>query len=384
MVAWRSTVVVLGLGLGCGQTHSNPRAAAGGMPASAGSDANAGAAVAAGGSGSSVPGCCPVAAGGVNAAGVAGSVALQGGTSTGGSAEPSAGAAGEAAGAAGAGGEPNPIEPLDYAWARWPMPNTVASGLPHPMSYDLSVADIVKDNVTGLEWQRAVGAAALSYSEAINYCGGLTLGGRDWRLPTRIELVSLQAYAGPALGQPGVFETNGGNETFWSSSLDPNNLAWGVLAFGEFALPANLSNSVRCVHAPRASVSPGPHYTVLGGTVLDNWTGLSWQRAPAEVWDTQDQQEAMCAALSLDGHADWRMPSLKELLTLVDETKVYPALDTVTFPGKDSIVSGWFWSSTLYAPVAGHAPEAPGLRFADGTVLSQGGTTFPLLGRCVR
>ena len=76
-------------------------------------------------------------------------------------------------------------------WALWPMPN-VLPDLPNPASYDTSVAGIVLDKVTGLIWQRSVSAPSYTWTEAKSYCEGLTLAGySDWRLPTRIELVSL-------------------------------------------------------------------------------------------------------------------------------------------------------------------------------------------------
>lgn len=76
-------------------------------------------------------------------------------------------------------------------WALWPMPN-VLPDLPNQASYDTSVAGIVLDKITGLVWQRSVSAASYTWTEAKSYCEGLSLAGfSDWRLPTRIELVSL-------------------------------------------------------------------------------------------------------------------------------------------------------------------------------------------------
>jgi hypothetical protein len=38
-----------------------------------------------------------------------------------------------------------------------------------------------------------------------------------------------------------------------------------------------------------------------------------------------------CENLEIDGAADWRLPSIKELQTIVDESTTNPALDTMTF-----------------------------------------------------
>src|SRR5690606_8866891 len=79
----------------------------------------------------------------------------------------------------------------EHRFANWPMPHPAESGLPNPVSYDTSQVDIVIDNVTGLMWQREP-SQSQPYEDAASYCAELAVGGFcDWRLPTRIELVSL-------------------------------------------------------------------------------------------------------------------------------------------------------------------------------------------------
>ena len=74
-------------------------------------------------------------------------------------------------------------------WALWPVPDPLGA---HPPSYDTSVAGIVTDNVTKLIWQRAVDLGNYTWATAQAYCDNLSLAGfTDWRLPTRIELVTL-------------------------------------------------------------------------------------------------------------------------------------------------------------------------------------------------
>jgi len=104
-----------------------------------------------------------------------------------------AGASG-AAGAETAGGGGTDVvgpRPPRSVWALWKMPNPATSSLPNPADYDTSEAGIVIDRVTALMWQRDAGPDA-DYAGAETYCETLSLGGySDWRLPTRIELVSL-------------------------------------------------------------------------------------------------------------------------------------------------------------------------------------------------
>ncbi len=81
-------------------------------------------------------------------------------------------------------------------------------------------------------------------------------------------------------------------------------------------------------------------------TVLDTSTGLEWQAIPfADSMKHADAVQA-CAELRLGGHDDWRLPTRTELLTLVDDTRYSPAIDTDAFPDTPST---WFWTSTPYA-----------------------------------
>ncbi len=80
------------------------------------------------------------------------------------------------------------------------------------------------------------------------------------------------------------------------------------------------------------------------GTVSDAETNLMWQQAEPGVkkWD-----EAMkyCEDLSLAGHDDWRLPKIDELLTIVDNKLVQPAVDIKFFPDFPHTLL-FFWTSS--------------------------------------
>ena len=82
----------------------------------------------------------------------------------------------------------------------------------------------------------------------------------------------------------------------------------------------------------------------VNGTVMDNATGLMWQdnASPTGDWATAG---TYCDGLSLDGHDDWRLPTIKELRTLVDKSRVNPSID----PTFQSVTLYGYWSSTTYA-----------------------------------
>ena len=191
--------------------------------------------------------------------------------------------------------------------------------------------------------------------------------------------------ANPFGGEAAFPGHDGLSDIYWSSSQS-FGLIWQVYDFFETPERADLGMaSVRCVRSPKRPAGVAPHYTSAGGVVIDNFTGLHWEQPPVNKWTGLDEQQARCDALVLAGHSDWRLPSLKELLTLVDERRAYPASDIAAFPVSQNMAeSGWYWSSTRFPPIEGTPPSAPGVDFADGTVRDQHGFTQPMLGRCVR
>lgn len=94
--------------------------------------------------------------------------------------------------------------------------------------------------------------------------------------------------------------------------------------------------------------------------VLDTSTGLEWQAIPFAESMTHAAAAKACAELRLGGHDDWRLPTRAELLTLVDDTRYSPAIDTDAFPDTPNT---WFWTSTGYA---GDKAYAWVVDFGDG------------------
>jgi hypothetical protein len=124
----------------------------------------------------------------------------------------------------------------NFFWTNWKMPNPVNLGLPNPARYDLGTPGVVVDTVTGLMWQRDVDPGQYTWANAKDYCANrLNLNGcSGWRLPTRIELVSLVDFtvaqnSGHATIDANAFPQTPA-ETFWSSSpmAGPAGNAWNV------------------------------------------------------------------------------------------------------------------------------------------------------------
>lgn len=123
-------------------------------------------------------------------------------------------------------------------WARWPMPGTPgpsADGTSQPVAvavdYDVR-SDSVVDRVTGLQWQRILSTDVYNAAQAEAYCDALVLDcADDWRLPTRIELITIVSYdrARPAITDVIAFP-NTPSQPFWTSSRAsaPGDNTWYV------------------------------------------------------------------------------------------------------------------------------------------------------------
>lgn len=95
--------------------------------------------------------------------------------------------------------------------------------------------------------------------------------------------------------------------------------------------------------------NPGSYTDNGDGTVTDKVTGLMWQQTvPTTVIGTWSSAVAYCPTLTLGGHADWRLPSIAELSSIVDYgvASPGPTINSAVFPGAEA---GGYWSSTRVA-----------------------------------
>src|SRR5689334_16839225 len=81
--------------------------------------------------------------------------------------------------------------------------------------------------------------------------------------------------------------------------------------------------------------APAGRYTIANGTVYDTKTRLTWQQGAAPSTYTWTDASPYCGALNLGGMG-WRLPSVRELQTIVDETLHAPAIDATAFSGTPS------------------------------------------------
>jgi len=227
----------------------------------------------------------------------------------------------------------------------FPMPNPVSSALPRPQTYTTNADGTIADDVTGLVWEGAASGAVFMQAEALAHCAAK---GDGWRLPTRLELVSLVDFTvtspAPTIGAAFV---DAPANLFWTSSLyygDAAGDAWYVgfdEGYSDYGI-INQSYLARCVRAPAPRCFAERYEVQDDGLVLDHATGLVWQRAldPREL--SWDDAVAYCAGLG----GGFRAPSLTEAQTIIEDTHEFPAVDPTAFPDTPSVD---FWTSSLKA-----------------------------------
>ncbi len=258
------------------------------------------------------------------------------------------------------------------------MPEPEGAGGETALPYTLT-ADTATDTLTGLTWQRHHAPEPLDWQTAASYCSCLSLEGYDdWTLPSRLELVSLVDYTrqNPALDSEAFPETP--FEWFWSASptAESSERYWFVAFWDGNTHAATVDQPywTRCVRQSKGSAH---RYDLsIAGTVRDVSTQLTWQQAASADRVVWTDAAAACATLDLQGQG-WRLPNMKELQTLVDESRASPAIDTQAFP--DTPAEG-FWAAT---PLVGSTTSAWFVSFDEG-IAYNALTTHLYRYRCVR
>lgn len=127
-----------------------------------------------------------------------------------------------------------------------------------------------------------------------------------------------------------------------------------------------------------------PSYVDNGdGTVTDLNTGLMWVQSPGDKV-TYTQAVNGAGSFNLAGYDDWRLPTIKELYSLMDfsgrvwqtEAQSTPFIDTAYFNfeyGDESagerLIDAQYWSATEYVSTTMFGNETVfGVNFADGRI----------------
>lgn len=213
----------------------------------------------------------------------------------------------------------------------------------------------VTDSVTGLMWQQTDGGE-MTIENAIIYCDTLTLAGySDWRLPNAHEAFSILNHQNtrPAM-EDNIFVTTSA-EYWWTVDRQVNDVSkiWVTNAGGGIGNhPKNETISaggakqihVRAVRDTRTPTIVLNHFTNNGnGTITDNLTNLVWQQTALPDSLTWENALNYADTFSIAGINDWRLPNIKEIQSINDESRINPSVNTTYF---QNIGVGRFWSST--------------------------------------
>jgi hypothetical protein len=117
---------------------------------------------------------------------------------------------------------------------------------------------------------------------------------------------------------------------------------------------------------------PNPRFTAgaagASNCVTDRATGLMWLKKPDATERPWAEAIAYCEGLNGDdgrgGYADWRLPNLRELESLVNLGEAKPSA-WLNSQGFAIVPTASCWSSTTFAASTGYAWHVP---MADGNV----------------
>ena len=290
----------------------------------------------------------------------------------------------------------------------------------HPASYTLSADGLtVRDNVTDLNWQRSPdtdGNGVLDRSDKLTLDKAQALpaklnaakfgGFEDWRLPTIKELYSLfdgrgTDPSGPTMDadtsrltpylDPKVFKFAYGDTRTGERVIDSQyasstkyvgkgargfdklfgvNFADGRIKGYDLFMPGGRTGKTFFAICVRGNPAYGKNdfHDHGDGTITDRATGLDWSKNDsgqgmnwqnALAWVQQKNAEKFL------GHDDWRLPSVKELQSIVDytrspDTSHSPAIDpvftctTITNEAHQADYP-FYWSATTHGGFLGGA-----------------------------
>jgi len=273
--------------------------------------------------------------------------------------------------------EPSSEGSLTLRFSLSPSQNLSATVAIEKPDIEWTRVPLKKRQDTGLVWAEAP-ILMQTATDAAVVCAAMPLqDGFGWRLTTYVEATSLLENETPPLLSFTLTETTIRTRT-GSFGLD---LAAGTSAFvadTELLTALCLLDTAAAAPAPsRSDASPTGHFELyLNGAeaVKDNRTQLIWQRSDVTCTACSwTDAKAACEGLDAAEITDWRLPTARELATILAIRAGPPRWDGQVFQGGQ----GHYWTSTVAA--SGHLS----IDFSTGLIISDADVS-PRHLRCVR
>ncbi|NLS12498.1 DUF1566 domain-containing protein [Vibrio sp. SM6] len=222
----------------------------------------------------------------------------------------------------------------------------------NPMSFTISDSGkVTLDNNTKLMWEREASRMWMTAEEGEQYCANLELDGyTDWRYPLIKELQSIGDMGDymPALDVDAFVNMPRMASGIWTFPVsDHPDHAWHIgfpdaHVMGQHTASTKL---VRCVRADNGAAYHNMSYVDnKDGTVTEKVTNRMWQQKID--YQRRDWYDSIqyCEDLDYAGYSDWRLPNMREALSIVNFNKTSPAIDEEFFP--DTPIKYYFWTSS--------------------------------------
>lgn len=256
--------------------------------------------------------------------------------------------------------------------------------------------------IAQLTWPLVDSPTKTSWGDAVSFCDALDLDGNtDWRLPSVYELITLNNYSSstPSFDQT-VFQYMN-NDDYWTATSEPgrSTYAYYIDFYLGYLYTEDKVTGVKYAKCVRGATSSFGPYTDNGQTIIDQATGLMWTKydtvLQVNLYEAAGIQDATynptgineCGGISVGGYNDWRLPTVRELLTIVRYSSHDPSINTALFPDAASGGIGkhyWTRSESYYYFTDPSDRNYWYVRFTNGTVRHENKSIDNKYVRCVR